>query len=413
MKKILLPLLLLLYCSNVSAQQFTWIPVPSGSQYNIHQLSFPNDSIGFAVADTVDLNPSARILKTSNRGITWSQVNFVYYAMANIHAPDANTIYVNGNNGSTSVLRKSVNGGQTWATINFSAPEGPMEFLNQQTGFIVTTGGGANRLNRTMDGGVTFDTATMTGAFASIYAFEVVSDSILYAGGLYGPKLAKTTQQLSGWSDLSNDYAVRSLCFLDPDTGYAVAEFIPSFSPIIVYKTTDGGLNWQPLAGSADPGGAGWTKIHCRNEQDCMCVGGGGMIGVTGDGGFTWTFEPAGTTQILEDVFYGSNYAVAIGEQGTIIRRVPVVTGLATTDQTPVQTIFPNPAVDFLEVTGSFLKNDILVITDVSGRQLSEDIISDNAERRRLELNQLVSGTYFLLHNRGNKITSTRFLVSN
>ncbi len=412
MKKLLLILTCTLLTNSTIAQQYTWVNVQSNTQYNLHQLSFPNDSVGYIVADTVDFQPQGKVFRTYNRGIIWNQMNYTFYGLNVISAPTASTIYVSGSNGSYSVLRKSMDAGATWLNMNLNCPVGPMEFYDEDKGFIASIDGGVNKCYHTLNSGISFDTAQIGPGPSALYDLEVVTDSVLYTGGLYGPKLSKTTQQSGGWNILSNDYAVTSLCFLSEDTGYMTAQYLPSSFDNIVYKTVDGGFSWQALTGSTDSNGNGWTKIHCRNEQECICVGGGGSLGVTGDGGLTWTFEPSGTTEILNDVYYGSNYAVAIGENGTIIRRVPVVTAIEEETSSSSFSISPNPAAGITELRGPFTAGDRIVISDLSGRIIHEELHAGPEQMHRFSATYLQSGIY-LVYIMGSSNNHTLRLVRN
>ena len=402
MNKQLLPSLfisgifLLLTSGRSYAQQFVWNNIPTGTQYNIHEVSFANDSVGYFVSDTVDFNPQGKVYRTQNRGLIWSLVNYTSHNIKHIHAPSSNTVYVNGNNGLYTVLRRSVNGGTTWLNMNVSSPEGPMEFLNDTMGFIASSGGLGNVMHRTSDSGLSFDTAYFGGYACGMFDIQYVTDSIAFAGGLYGPKLAKTTQQLGGWTDLTNDYAVRGICMLNKDTGYAVAEYTPIFSNILVIRTYDGGNSWTQLPGSNDPNGNGWAKIHCRNVMECICVGGGGSIASTNDGGFTWNFESSGTSEILTDVYYGSNYALAVGEMGTVLRRVPVPQSLNEITNGNALTIFPNPAGNNTTIKGVLKTGDLVCITDASGREVYREVIRENTINHAVTTSAFANGLYFV-----------------
>lgn len=387
-----------------------WVPVNSHTQYNLHALSFPNDSVGFIVADTVDFSPQGKVFRTTNRGLIWSQMNYTSYNMWNISAPTATTVYVSGTNGITNVLRKSIDAGVTWLNLNLNCPLGPMEFYEDDKGFIATIDGGINKCFHTQNSGVSFDTAQIGTGPSALYDLEVVTDSILYTGGLYGPKVAKTTQQNGGWNVLTNDYALTSLCFLNKDTGYMTAQNLLTSFDNIVHKTTDGGITWQPLIGSTDPNLNGWTKIHCRNEQECICVGGGGSLGVTADGGLTWTFENSGTTEILNDVYYGSNYALACGENGVIIRRVPVVTAIGEEDIELGFTVFPNPATDFSDIKGDFHVNDVVILKDLSGRIIRQEKHQSVGRIHRLDMGNLQQGVYLITIRNQDKNISLRLI---
>ena len=416
MKRIYLTIyitLLLLCGTGITTKIFSqvvWNSISTGTQFNIHELSFPNDSIGYFVADTIAFTPESRVYRTQNRGQIWSLVNSVFYSLQHLSAPSSNVVYVNGNNGLYSVLRKTVNGGGTWLNQNINSPEGPMEFINDTLGFIASSGGLGNRLWRTGNSGNSFDSAYFGGYSCAMFDIQYVTDSIAYAGGLYGPKLAKTTQQLGGWVDQSNDYAVRAVCFLNKDTGFAVAEYIPFFTNSQVIRTYNGGFTWTQLPGSNDPAGNGWTKIHCRNSQECLCVGGGGSAASTSDGGFTWVSENTGTTENLLDVYFGSNYAVAAGENGTVLRRILLTTGLNENNQNLSLRLSPNPATNAIRIDGALQKGDRIVLMDVQGRTLYSSICTTNGQQLPIAIDTFQDGVYFVSIQEAQQHTVLRFI---
>lgn len=403
-------LTLMLISPKYLSAQATWFTIPTGTQFTIHELSFPNDSIGYFVCDTADFNPQGKVYRTQNRGQIWSFVNFTAHNLFHIDAPSSNVVYVNGNNGLYAVLRRSVNGGQSWLNMNINSPEGPMDFVNDSMGFIGSSGGPGNRIWRTTNNGNSFDSALIGGSPSAMFDLQYVTDSIAYSGGLYGPKLSKTTQQLGGWTDQSNDYAVRAVCFITPDSGYAAAENVTGSNPIMVIKTTDGGLTWTPLPGSYDPNGNGWAKINCRNMQECICVGGGGSIASTSDGGFTWISENSGTSNNLSDVYYGADFALAVGEYGTVLRRVLVPQAIAEPAVSTITGVYPNPAKNELQLTGEIRKGEVLRILDVAGRVMYQEPMESYTSEVRLDISRLSAGIYLVQSEGSGSKQAARFI---
>jgi photosystem II stability/assembly factor-like uncharacterized protein len=119
-----------------------------------------------------------------------------------------------------------------------------------------------------------------------------------------------------GWYQLTSgtSYNLRSVCFLDINTGYAVG-----FNGTVL-KTTNGGLNWisQPLGTSEDI-----YDIHFIGQTGYI-VGGTQTIPIifkTTNGGMSWQSQTVTLTYHLHSVFLtDSENAHAVSDAGKIIR---------------------------------------------------------------------------------------------
>ncbi len=226
-----------------------------------------------------------------------------------IRAIDQETMVACGSNG---LLRKTSDFGQSWTDIN--PPEtgeysimNTMSWLSPDVGFI-GTGEDASSTGR----------APMPDDVASVIAFNnKVQDYIRYLHG-------------GAWRLDLLDHGYRPDYRNDPNLGK-------------VYKTIDGGANWQPLL--SGNGVYGFLKVFFLNEQRGWVItdevlnpeGALNNIKYTDDGGVTWhdagipNVGPAGSTRyIISDMrmltpdlgyavganahgfFYGTNIMVTI-----------------------------------------------------------------------------------------------------
>lgn len=72
---------------------------------------------------------------------------------------------------------------------------------------------------------------------------------------------------------------VTTLRFFTPDDGLAVCQPAPQ-TPSGVFRTSDGGVSWTPLAGAA---GAHWTAAFVANPDTGICVSETGQVALIGD----------------------------------------------------------------------------------------------------------------------------------
>lgn len=129
---------------------------------------------------------------------------------------------------------------------------------------------------------------------------------------------------------------LRSVYFIDTDTGYAVG------GSGVILKTINGGSSWI-----AQTSGTFSTlfSVTFITPQIGVCVGGNGQILRTENGGSTWFSQtnPA-TNNLLFVNFSGGNAGYAVGFDGVVLK-----TSL-TTGWNPIASagfnIYPNPAND-------------------------------------------------------------------
>ena len=275
MKKILL-ILFIVNCSlHIGYSQSGWIEQNSGSQYNLWDIKFINSMTGVAVGEY------GTITKTTNGGVNWivhwiSNVN----APISVSVPTANDWFVGDNAGElTGRVFKTTNAGLSWDTTY--TPHGGIsivDFVNASTGFAIckyfyfmkTTDGGNNwkdtnlllsqnwamdfmdantgiignsRSNmgtyRTSDEGATWNTvANEFNSFTG--AVQFVNSNTVYAGNT---NLYKSTDGGINWQYLftsgqTND--IVHICFVNPDSGYIISNAI--------YKTTNGGVSFDSIS---------------------------------------------------------------------------------------------------------------------------------------------------------------------
>ena len=213
----------------------------------IKKINFLNASTGFAVGDGI---PEGPILKTTNGGINWSQINSGASSFLNdIVFTDANTGYVCGDYD----IMKSTDGGNSWSMLFHGVSGDPeywsLYFVNANTGYFshsrggykVTTNGGSSFSN------VVLDTAIGT-VFTSVYFIDantgfLTSLSMVNNNG----KAYKTTNGGLTWGTQLSTAGIPllSVLFLTPLTGYIAGYGLPQ---ALLYKTITGGVSVQNIS---------------------------------------------------------------------------------------------------------------------------------------------------------------------
>jgi hypothetical protein len=217
----------------------------------ITDISFPqNDNIGYAV-------DADRILKTTDKGLTWTVLNSNFTAsyFNHIEAADDNNLIVLNTDvldyvpNQTSRILKTTDGGITWSIINVPYLQGGTVtyacFLDANNGWISMTD---NSWDRNFYG-------TTNGGFT--------------------------------WTQLNNTKATPFNCdkmkFVDPNTGYALV------SPYQVYKTVNGGKIWEPLAADNSYTYLGYSNndLQWLSPGQLWAGGGHGFLEMSTNGGGT------------------------------------------------------------------------------------------------------------------------------
>lgn len=198
---------------------------------------------------------NAKILKTTDGGITWTSTHNGGGTITKICFINADTGYAISDN---AVLYKTIDKGQSWTSHNL--PNGyyfGLDFINDSTGFISgQNSNGDGCVLKTTDFGASWslqnylatsrindiDMITQSIGYAAGYSFVTSQDGIIYksidGGNSWVPQIISLSpQQLSFFC----------LQFTDSLTGYIAGNTVgpAGGNSGIVYKTNDGGTTWS------------------------------------------------------------------------------------------------------------------------------------------------------------------------
>jgi photosystem II stability/assembly factor-like uncharacterized protein len=221
---------------------FTDSPPPSGwyQQFmpniggkQIVDITFLDSLTGIAVANQYP-SDSNYVLKTTNGGDNWQIIFRQYYPMQHIQFLNLNTGYA-----CAGYLYKTIDGGYSWNLINTSGiSAGNMYVWNQDTiwltdenslvgGVFLTTNGGINWTPQLTIGNLNPDHIYM-------YNARIGFISRVNSGA---PYIRRTTNGGQNWVVIVDNGSFSDMYFIDSLTGWRAGG--------LMYKTTDGGLNWD------------------------------------------------------------------------------------------------------------------------------------------------------------------------
>lgn len=315
---------------------------------NFKSIEFTSNMNGYAVGS------GGSYLRTTDGGLTWTAHNTGFnFGFNKIDFVDEMTGYIIGNVEQyyKGRLLKTTDGGSTW-TLIYSINEGfnTMNFDNSGTGYLA----GYEKFYKSSDGGMTWNSATITNAY-DIFGvfFKNANDGYIAAnGGAW-----KTSDGGQNWVKFQNG-TYNDIIFIDNNTGYMSSNYTQD-----LLKTTDGGANWNSTTSTGisisnhlffkdsqngfawsdsdtapgkiaktSNGGSSWTlitipsKLTMRemcfqpNGNFFLCGGGGNILKSTN--GSTWTIASEGLFKgMLNDMCFASNNTIfACGENGTIVK---------------------------------------------------------------------------------------------
>ena len=288
-----------------------WEWIETGFNYILMDIEFPEgqNQVGYSIGQSLTYNGVGIVIKTTDGGSTWTQLtpNGIpgLEAMSFV---DMQTGYAAGWDG---YVIKTTDGGVTWDTLTVASGmweindiefydenqgiiiEGPyvyitddggetweaasqldkggfnVEYLDQNT---LVVGANENYIYKSVDGGYTWQVKN-TGIIGELLlGVDFLDANYGMAVGDYG-NILTTYDGGESWSvDLQvGDQLLHSVYIWDEDTSWIVG------TPELVYKTTDGGIDWNPAFNG------NWQKAFYKvtftdNYTGFICGGSGGIV---------------------------------------------------------------------------------------------------------------------------------------
>ncbi len=351
-KKILI--LLLLTSSFLISGTGEWWQVTTQTHSSLNDVFFLNENLGWIVG------ADGTILRTTDGGHTWieaTDMEALSKSLYSIYFVSENIGYAGGVH---DLLIKTTDGGATWSEVTFDAGDGTVYsiyFENENIGWALSGVSKGGTISHTTDGGANWTTqATETttplksmsfsssghgvcaGGKKGKFAFYYTTDGTTWVKaptptgipGVYSKTDINTVAMASndvacasGWGSpigLQPTFTIRTLdgganwvyqtqaeedrlyvnmygmMFKDELNGIAVGG--SSYKGTVLYKTTDGGLNWKE---ANCPMGFQGKAVNWVNNKICI-VGSGGGIAVSDDAGVTWSLETEIVNSTLKDI---------------------------------------------------------------------------------------------------------------
>jgi len=271
-----------------------WTVISSGTRNTLFSVHFANSNTGFAVG-------SDAIVKTTNGGNFWINLNNGYGHFVYVHCLDSSNIV----SAASGFVQKSTNAGLSWE-IKENVSSGNLRaacFINN-TGYY----NAGTLIGKTTDGGETWQQiTTVTSSFDKMF---FLNENTGFAG-YFGPHLFKTVNGGVNWDlvydgGLNDD--IKSITFFDSLNGILITDRY-------YVKTTNGGINWVanvlPISGYI-------TSSFAVNFNNFYVAYGSSILKTT-NSGQNWFAQPLSVNRLINDIYFLDTLrGYAVGEIGAI-----------------------------------------------------------------------------------------------
>lgn len=394
--------------------QAQWTKQKSVTDQNLNSIYFPTNEIGYAVGGS---NKSGIIIQTNDKGDHWSDAMTHSSILTDVFFV-GNTGYAVGNDRDTLLKIQSV----WWTAWGKQKFQGLHKWDRPFTKIFFTGDSiGYSPGYKTFDGGLNWvkqDSAI--NRFPHI-ATDIwfTNDSTGYiAGHDYWGTIYKTTNKGNSWKPVnipSYIWEVYAVHFPTPNIGYASGlQLLKGKKTDVIIKTTDNGENWDTVATFPAQVKIILSSLRCTDNNICYAVGNRGIILKTTDGGKYWNYQPSGTLQNLNKIFFtDTKSGYIVGDSGTILKTINGgdIAGIKVPDISISVKLYPNPF-DIsanLVIEGNIPWQATIKLNDLAGRQILQKRIED--KNKLIEREQLPAGMYFYTISNANKLLKTGKLL--
>jgi photosystem II stability/assembly factor-like uncharacterized protein len=312
-----------------------WMVLDSIDYVHFIKIEFINDTLGF-IAGTGMPN----LMKTTDGGMTWRASPHVSdAALTDVFFTDTSNGFSCGNN-----LYYTHNGGQSWGYA-YCYHSYAVDMYDAFNGWTISidkvykvTNGGQNAdyqlttdkslltdisaidsahaivfgrnvsIYSTGDGGSSWQEMS-NGTWNDLYSVFFLNDNDGWAGG-NNQTLLRTHDGGKHWAftRLPSPYPLTDIQFINSDTGWLISGD--------VHRTVDGGLSWLKSTLPGDP----VSDLYFIDSQMGWCVGSGGLLYRSFNGGIDWQEKNSGTEKDLKAVYFVDEHKGWIAGEGVVLK---------------------------------------------------------------------------------------------
>ncbi len=399
---------------NISNAQ--WVQqYPETPYIHLYDVKFVNNNTGWTCGG------NGIILKTTNHGLNWVSQNsgIVGKYLVSISAVNANVVYIVG---FFETIIKTTNGGDNWTAIkNGSYGQGHsyegVYFINENTGWICGSG---SLIFKTTNGGINFDSVNIPVGYLYDIYFRNANEGLVCgeAATMY-----KTSNGGLNWQEIILPVGFEAADFSNLSVINNNIVYTQGVQNNKLYKSTNFGISWDSIArvqGADDS----YTNFF-PNEMTGWCAGSYGLMFKTTNGGYNWQPEvvPALNQAFFKSIYFIDNYTGwAVGGATKIFytsnggATFIANEGVIVTDFKLYQN-YPNPFNSKTILSFDVLKRDNYSIKIFNTLGISiEEYNYKNLEEGHYKINfdgsNISSGLYYYkISNSNSSLTKTMVLI--
>ncbi|MBW7873770.1 MAG: T9SS type A sorting domain-containing protein [Ignavibacteriales bacterium] len=279
----------------------TWTLKNSGidGRTTIRDIDFRNGA-WFVTGD------SSRVYKSTNNGTSWTAINYLnpsqtwstkYYAAD--FSPSGDSLMVVGDLGmiqskfggaATPTAHTKLLKPGTWQNIAVVDPSGLVIAVGESS----VPGTVSDQFARSTDGGNTWSIVPIANKTETFYSVDMIDNNLGFASGT-NSFVYKTTDGGASWnpvatSGLPAGATFIKIDFVDANTGWVFAAE-PNTLSNFIFKTTNGGANWVAQSHGVSGANGQIYNAHMLNANDGYAVSYQPKVFRTTNGGTTWTMQ--------------------------------------------------------------------------------------------------------------------------
>ncbi len=276
----------------LSGSSFIFTTSNGGINWTKLPLSVTNRKIYYHSNNWYITGNSRFLLRSTNDGINWDSIYFRsttdFLTLSNPMDINGSYFLLGGDGGS---LYVSKNYGAGWSPVTYKVSMSDFHniWCDNMNGRIIASGSFSTPYLVSSDGGSSWIASEGDNVPSDIFGMKMINSSTGYSCGENG-KVYKTTDGGINWNNIAvlddGNSQLFSIDFTGTDTGYVSS----SFSRI--YKTVNGGLNWE-LVLTLNPFGA--YRLDAVDANTIWVAGYNGICRYTSNGGVNWISQSTNT----------------------------------------------------------------------------------------------------------------------
>ena len=380
-----------------------WIAT-TGGRNNYNSVFFVNTNTGFSVG------ADGKILKTTNAGLNWiEKESNTNQFLKEVQFVNDNVGYICGDTGT---VLKSIDGGESWSIINTNTNFN-LNGISAKNDLNVFVAGKNGTLKYSTDGGIIWNDINLS-VISEFKTIQFIDNSVGY---LTSNLLYKTTNGGLNWINMTTAAGLDTY-FIDSLFGYSTG------GSGNILKTTNGGVSWVNQSGNVINN---LNSIFMVNRENGYAVGDEGAVTKTTNGGINWIPQERLTNNRLLSVYFtDADNGYISGNFGTLIKTTNggLVFISQNTQSIPEEyTLYQNYPNPFN--SGTVIKYDLktsgfveLKIYDVTGKEIQKLVSEEQSEgsysilfsNSEIKVN-LQSGVYLYSLFMNKKLLNTKKLI--